>query len=130
VCFNKTKYTKLVFHLLLFYKCLGFAWLRIFCFVCLDGKIAVTAVDSGIRALQFLGLDEQRRTSESDGFVVCITRIFISLYFHEILFSIAYFSALCFFFPTSIAGFEGGSNYHRLLHARNDRLRVAQENQG
>ncbi|BAT99366.1 Two-component response regulator ARR4 Response regulator [Vigna angularis] len=35
----------------------------------LDGKIAVTAVDSGIRALQFLGLDEQRRTSESDGFV-------------------------------------------------------------
>ncbi|ESW29517.1 hypothetical protein PHAVU_002G076900 [Phaseolus vulgaris] len=29
----------------------------------------VTAVDSGIRALQFLGLDEQRRTSESDGFV-------------------------------------------------------------
>ena len=94
MCFNKTKYTKLVFHLLLFYKCLGFAWLRIFCFVCLDGKIAVTAVDSGIRALQFLGLDEQRRTSESDGFVVCITRIFISLYFHEILFSIAYFSAV------------------------------------
>ncbi|XP_014499904.1 two-component response regulator ARR5 [Vigna radiata var. radiata] len=29
----------------------------------------VTAVDSGIRALQFLGLDEQRGTSESDGFV-------------------------------------------------------------
>ncbi|XP_027360656.1 two-component response regulator ARR5 [Abrus precatorius] len=29
----------------------------------------VTAVDSGIRALQFLGLDEQRRTSESDAFV-------------------------------------------------------------
>ncbi|TKY69778.1 Two-component response regulator ARR3 [Spatholobus suberectus] len=29
----------------------------------------VTAVDSGIRALQFLGLDEHRRTSESDGFV-------------------------------------------------------------
>ncbi|KAK7367952.1 hypothetical protein VNO80_09972 [Phaseolus coccineus] len=29
----------------------------------------VTAVDSGIRALQFLGLGEQRRTSESDGFV-------------------------------------------------------------
>ncbi|XP_061360803.1 two-component response regulator ARR5-like [Gastrolobium bilobum] len=29
----------------------------------------VTAVDSGIRALQFLGLDEQRRNSESDGFI-------------------------------------------------------------
>ncbi|XP_004504497.1 two-component response regulator ARR17 isoform X2 [Cicer arietinum] len=29
----------------------------------------VTAVDSGIRALQFLGLDEQRKTSESDDFV-------------------------------------------------------------
>ncbi|XP_020217546.1 two-component response regulator ARR5 [Cajanus cajan] len=29
----------------------------------------VTAVDSGIRALQFLGLDEQRRASESDSFV-------------------------------------------------------------
>ncbi|KEH41351.1 two-component response regulator ARR3-like protein [Medicago truncatula] len=27
----------------------------------------VTAVDSGIRALQFLGLDEQRENSESDG---------------------------------------------------------------
>lgn len=33
--------------------------------------VAVTAVDSGIRALQFLGLDEQRNASESDGFVVC-----------------------------------------------------------
>ncbi|XP_045812797.1 two-component response regulator ARR5-like [Trifolium pratense] len=29
----------------------------------------VTAVDSGIRALQFLGLDEQRKSSESDDFV-------------------------------------------------------------
>ena len=33
---------------------------------------------------------------------------------------------LCFTF----SGLEGGSDYHRLLYAWNDWLRIAQENQG
>jgi len=84
-------------------------------------KMAITTVDSGIRALQFLGLDEQRRASESDGFVVCIIRFFIS-FFYELPFyfpQLIFCSMLLFF---SLAEFEGGSNYHRLLHARDDML--------
>jgi len=111
-----------VFYIVLFSYSFICVLLKIFSFFgfYLDGKIAVTAVDSGIRALQFLGLDEQRRTSESEGFVVCISIIIIffslSFIFHSL------FSALCFCFLFSSAEFEGGSNYHRLLHARDDRL--------
>ena len=55
---------------ILFFEFLEGAWeLKIFGLV---GKIAVTAVDSGLRALQYLGLDDHRMQSQSDGFVVCI----------------------------------------------------------
>lgn len=37
----------------------------------------VTAVDSGIRALQFLGLVDEKETSESNAFVVCANLNFL-----------------------------------------------------
>ncbi|KAG7030808.1 Two-component response regulator ARR5 [Cucurbita argyrosperma subsp. argyrosperma] len=84
----------------------------------------VTAVDSGIRALQYLGLQDE--TNSQVGFDVSDPGIV----------NLKSFSYGCSFMNFLGHGFvkitelEGGYDHYRLLYARNDRLRIAQENKG
>lgn len=85
----------------------------------------MTAVDSGMRALQFLGLDEEKSTSV--GFdVSLISSLSLTVLTKFWKFWIWIWST----YICVCSGIEGGSDYHWLLHAWYDRVRIAQENQG
>jgi len=88
---------------------------------------AVTAVDSGMRALEFLGLDEHQRSSVVDvSFQIYRITLAFLCRFSEIWLLRFYYWG----FVDDCLGFEGRFNHHWLLYAWNDRLWAPQTNQG
>lgn len=94
--------------------------------------LAVTTVDSGSKALQFLGLHENEQTNPDQPSV--------SPKNHQVLFSWDFLGFIEFYvlgFPGKFiilcpwfTGSRSESYYYRLLYAWNDRLWFAQESQG
>lgn len=86
----------------------------------------MTAVDSGRRALQFLGLDDEK--SSAVGFDASLNRIAYKLDRHRFI-SVIGFSCcaqeVLIFSCFSLSGLEGGSDHNGLLYAWNDRIRIA-----
>ena len=87
---------------------------------------AVTAVDSGMRALEFLGLDEHQRSSVVDvSFQVFRITLVFSVDFEKLIVRL-----YCWEFDDDCLGFEGGFDHHWLLYAWDDWLWAPQTNQG